>query len=403
MIPIKLNFNYTDIFRAPRLALSGKKVSILIKGNLIGYISYFLFSLISLLSTGMNIKEVISKYGLYPCLFGHSAEWYSWVLYYIGIIIWFLAILLSLTAVSRVVLKQLKGNDFFSGKDAWEYALKHWHAVVFTPMTLLLIIVFFLLLASTFAFIGKVPILGKFTFSVLYIIYFFGSIFTILTAFVLISSLIYTPSIIGIYEEDTMGAVFQTYSITFGQIWRIIVYNLLLFILIVLSLEIFSWFCLHSIGLISYIFGHKFFMGNQFVILNNYSSSLVLPNVILDTVLYYKSIILETLNLNTGLPYFFNNTINYLESANMSSLDIIYSIFLSLSYFIIGLSILSYGLAIFAVGESLMFITFKKLSDDDDLILRNDEDDEDDEDGIIHGDLEPHFQKASKDNLSEEE
>ena len=403
MIPIKLNFNYTDIFRAPRLALSGKKVSILIKGNLIGYISYFLFSLISLLSTGMNIKEVISKYGLYPCLFGHSAEWYSWVLYYIGIIIWFLAILLSLTAVSRVVLKQLKGNDFFSGKDAWGYTFKHWHAVVFTPMTLLLIIVFFLLLASTFAFIGKVPILGKLTFSVLYIIYFFGSIFTILTAFVLISSLIYTPSIIGIYEEDTMGAVFQTYSITFGQIWRIIVYNLLLFILIVLSLEIFSWFCLSSIGLISYIFGHKFFMGNQFVILNNYSSSLVLPNVILDTVLYYKSIILETLNLNTGLPYFFNNTINYLESANMSSLDIIYSIFLSLSYFIIGLSILSYGLAIFAVGESLMFITFKKLSDDDDLILRNDEDDEDDEDSIIHGDLEPHFQKASKDNLSEEE
>ena len=403
MIPIKLNFNYTDIFRAPRLALSGKKVSILIKGNLIGYISYFLFSLISLFSTGMNIKEVIAKYGLYPFLFGHSAEWYSWVMYYIGIIIWFLAILLSLTAVSRVALKQLKGNDFFSEKDAWEYAFKHWHAVVFTPMTLLLIIVFFLLLASTFALIGKIPILGKLTFSVLYIIYFFGSIFTILTAFVLISSLIYTPSIIGIYEEDTMGAVFQTYSITFGQIWRIIVYNLLLFILIIVSLEIFSWFCLNSIGLISYIFGQKFFMGNQFTILNNYSLSLVLPNVILDTVLYYKSIILETLNLDSGLPYFFSNTINYLESTNMSSLDIIYSIFLSLSYFIIGLSILSYGLAIFAVGESLMFITFKKLSDDDDLILRDDEDDEDDEDGIIHGNLEPHFQKASKDNISEEE
>ena len=81
--------------------------------------------------------------------------------------------------------------------------------------------------------------------------------------------------------------------------------------------------------------------------------------------------------------------------------DIIYSIFLSLSYFIIGLSILSYGLAIFAVGESLMFITFKKLSDDDDLILRNDEDDDED-DGIIHGDLQPHFEKASKDTLSEQ-
>ena len=48
-----------------------------------------------------------------------------------------------------------------------------------------------------------------------------------------------------------------------------------------------------------------------------------------------------------------------------------------------------------------MFITFKKLSDDDDLILRNDEDDDED-DGIIHGDLQPHFQKASKDTLSEQ-
>ena len=107
MIAIKLNFNYTDIFRAPRLALSGKKVSILIKGNLIGYISYFLFSLISLLSTGMNIKEVIYKYGLYPCLFGNKAEWYAWVTYFIGLEAWFLAIFMAYTSVSRVTFKQV--------------------------------------------------------------------------------------------------------------------------------------------------------------------------------------------------------------------------------------------------------------------------------------------------------
>ena len=399
MIPLKLNFNYTDIFRAPRLALSGKKIIILIKGNLIGYISYFLFSLISLASTGMNTKEVIAKYGLYPCLFGHSAEWYSWTIYYIGIIIWFLAILFSLTGVSRVLLKQLKGDDYFSGKDAWQYIYKHWHAIVFTPITLFLIIVFFLLIASLFALIGKIPILGKLTFSILYIVYFFGSIFTILTAFVFISSLFYTPSIVGIYEEDTMGSVFQTYSITFSQIWRIITYNFLLFILIIVGLEFFSWFCLNSVGLISYIFSLKFFMGNQFINLNNYSLSLVVPNVIQDTIFYYKAIILETLNLKSGLPYFFNNTINYLNFRDMSLLDTISSIFLSLAYFIIGLSILSYGLAIFAVGESLMFITFKKLSDDDDLILRKDEDDEDNG----YNNLESNFQKLSKDSLYEEE
>ena len=114
MIPLKLNYNYTDIFRTPRLALSGKN-SFLIKGNLIGYIAYFIFSLISLLSTGMSTKEIISKYGLYPCLFGHQAEWFSW--FFISLdIIWFFALMFSLTGVCRIFLKQLKGNDFFSGK-----------------------------------------------------------------------------------------------------------------------------------------------------------------------------------------------------------------------------------------------------------------------------------------------
>tara|TARA_B100000427_G_C15482794_1_gene583880 strand:- start:3 stop:1214 length:1212 start_codon:yes stop_codon:yes gene_type:complete len=403
MVPLKLNFNYTDIFRAPRLALSGKKIIILIKGNLIGYISYFLFSLISLVSTGMGLKEVIAKYGLYPCLFGHSAEWYSWLLYYIGITIWFISVFLSLTAVSRVLLKQLKGNDFFSAKDAWEYVNKHWHAVVFTPITLLLIIIFFLCLASLFALIGKIPILGKLTFSIFYIAYFFGSIFTILTALVLLSTLFYTPSIVGIYEEDTMGSVFQAYSITFSQIWRIITYNLLLSILIIVGLEFFSWLCLNSIGLINYIFGHKLFMGDQFIILNNYSLSLVLPNVIPDTVFYYKDLILDILNLKSGIPYFFGNTINYLNLGDMSLLDTICSIVLSLSYFIIGLSILSYGLVIFAVGESLMFITFKKLSDDDNLILRQDEDDEDNNDLDLTNNIESNSENFSIDKLYEEE
>ena len=50
-------------------------------------------------------------------------------------------------------------------------------------------------------------------------------------------------------------------------------------------------------------------------------------------------------------------------------------IILALSYFLIGLSIISYGLSIFVVGETLMFIIFKKISDDDNVLIRKDEDD----------------------------
>ena len=55
-----------------------------------------------------------------------------------------------------------------------------------------------------------------------------------------------------------------------------------------------------------------------------------------------------------------------------------------------------------AVGQSLMFVTFKKLSDDDDLIFRGDEDDDTDD-----LELQNTFKSVSKtlpqDNLYEEE
>ncbi|MFL3005323.1 MAG: hypothetical protein ACJZ1R_04075 [Candidatus Neomarinimicrobiota bacterium] len=402
MIPLKLNYNYSDIFRAPRLALSGKKILFLIKGNLFGYIAYFIFSLISLLSTGMSTQEIISKYGLYPCLFGHQAEWFSWLVYFFGISIWFFALMLSLTGVCRIFLKQLKGNDFFSGKDASKFVFKHRHALVLTPITIFLIIIFFLLLASIFALIGKIPVIGNLTLSILYILYFLGSVFTILSTFVLFTSLIYTPSIVGLYEEDTMGSVFQIYSITFSQPWRILFYNIILAILIFIGIEIYSWVCLNSIGLISYIFGHNVFMGDQFSVIHNHSLSVVFPNIIVDTFVHYKTLILEKINLNSGIPLLFSPSTNLAGLNDLSVIETISSILLSIAYFTIALSVFSYGLAMLAVGQSLMFVTFKKLSDDDDLIFRADEDDDTD-DLKLQNTFESVPRLLPQDNLYEEE
>ena len=402
MIPLKLNYNYTDIFRAPRLALSGKKILFLIKGNLFGYIAYFIFSLISLLSTGMSTQEIISKYGLYPCLFGHQAEWFSWLVYFFGISIWFFALMLSLTGVCRIFLKQLKGNDFFSGKDASKFVFKHRYAAVLTPITIFLIIIFFFFLAFLFALVGKIPIIGELSLGVLYIFYFLGSIFTILSGFVLLSSFLFTPSIVGLYEEDTMGSVFQTYSITFSQPWRILFYNIILAILIFIGIEIYSWVCLNSIGLISYIFGQNVFMGDQFSVIHNHSLSVVFPNIIVDTFVHYKTLILEKINLNSGIPLLFSPSTKLAGLNDLSLIKIISSILLSIVYFTIALSVFSYGLATLAVGQSLMFVTFKKLSDDDDLIFRADEDDDTD-DLKLQNTFESVPKPLPQDNLYEEE
>ena len=382
MGPMDLYFDVRDIFRAPRLALSGKKIWIFMIGNLAGFTLYWIFSYLSLALAGMSFGDALNQYGLYPCLYGNEAGWVAWVTYFIGLDAWIITIYLASTAVSRVTLKQLKGNDFFSAGDAWAYVQKHWHPIVFAPISIVLIIAFFLVFSGIFALMGKIPYLGEFLFAVPYLFYFFGSVFTIYTLFVLIISLHYTPAIVGAYEEDTMGTVFQSYSITWSQPWRVIGYHLVLIPLIEISVILFSWFWVAGYGLINYVFGCNWFMGAKLSGMVNYATSLVYPDWLCSFIAGCSGCLTACLTACfSGCLSFFNCSIPA-ASGTLSGSETVASVMLAISIFLVGLSVLSYGLSIISVGETLMFIIFKKKSDDDDLLQRKDEDEleEDDDD-----------------------
>ena len=102
------------------------------------------------------------------------------------------------------------------------------------------------------------------------------------------------------------------------QTWRILFYNIILAVLILISIEIYSWICLNSVGLIGYIFGQNVFMGDQFSIIHNHSLSIVFPNVIVDTLVYYKTLILEKINLNSGIPILFSPSTNFTDLKELS-------------------------------------------------------------------------------------
>jgi hypothetical protein len=406
MGPMNLYFDIRDIFRAPRIALSGKKIWIFLVGNLGGFILYWLFSYISLAMAGISFSDAISKYGLYPCLFGNEAEWVAWITYFIGIESWILAIYLACTAVSRVTLKQLKGNDFFSVGDAWKYVCKHWYSVVFTPISIVLIIVFFMVFAGIFAFMGKIPYLGEFIFAFPYIFYFFGSVFTIYTAFVLLVSLFYTPAIVGTYEEDTMGTVFQSYSITWSQPWRVIAYHIVLIPLLVISVYLFSWVFKAGFDLINYVFGCDWFMGAKLSGMVNFATSLVYPGWLCSFFAGSIECLAGSFNICFQGCFFFLSCDLPLSNGHLSSSETAASVLLSISIFLVGLSILSYGLSIISVGETLMFLIFKKKTDDDDLLQRKDEDeleeDLDDEYGFDDDDGNDDSERELKDDNADD-
>jgi len=386
----ELHFNYKDIFLAPRLALSPKKIWVLIIGNLSGFIIYWITSYLSLILSGVEINVAVADYGLYPFLFGSSSPLISWIIYYFGILSWLSFILASCSGVSRITLKELQGDNFYSANDAIDFVIKKWKSVLFAPLSIFLIILLFILMAYIFALFGSIPIIGSMTFPILYLFYFFGSIFTIFSFFALFCSILFSSSIIGAYEEDTIGTVFHSYQITFGQPWRAILYNILLFLLAIIFANVLSWFYTNSFYLINQIFG--FFMGAKLENIVGYASSIVDISWISDNMSEITINIEDNLfalpnaasDLIELILSLFNNLFSQFLIAlpnfsfeiytdSLTALETVAGMLLSLPLILLLLSVLSYSIAILSVGETIIFVIFKKIMDNENILSVNDE------------------------------
>ena len=372
MEPMKLYFDFRDIFRAPRLALSIKKILLFLQANLLGFAIYWIFSYIAFLLNGVNLSEAINQYGLYPCIYAAGeASVLSQIVYIIGVLIWILIIFFACTAVSRITYKQLKGDDFYSGGDAKLFVKKHKFPILMSNISILLIALVFILVAVVFALIGKIPFIGEILTALLYILYFFGAVFTVYTLIVFFTSVIYSPAIIASLEEDTMGTVFQSYSITWSQPWRVIVYHILLLPLTLISISVFKWFWLAGYKLFNMIFGADWLMGTKLHNIVGWSSDLVLPK--LNCCSWFNC------SIEVGETAHHSVLLSLQEGVALSTTEYISGTILAIFLFLLFLSIISYGLSILSVGETIMFTIFRMKSDDENILLRKDEDDDEDD------------------------
>ena len=375
MDPMKLYFDVRDIFRAPRLALSGKKVIIFMQANLVGYAVYWVLNYLGAAVHGMAFSDTWAAYGLYPCLLSlDSLSGIACLLYWMGAAFWFYAISLGATAVSRVTYKQLKGDEFYSGGDAWSYVKKHWHPVIFSSISLALILAFLFFLAAIFALLGKIPYVGEFLFVLPYFLYFFGSVFTIYTGIVFLVALVYTPAIVGTYEEDTMGTVWHNFSITWGQPWRIILYHAALVPVLVLGAYLFSHAWISGYGLINAVYSHEWFMGSKLLNVVGWATQAVHPGALC-------SLLGNICSICSACYAGCASCGSLLTSSGvaLSGTEQVAAFILAVFLFLLIVSAVSYTMAVLSVGETLMFIIFKKRSDDDNLLERKDEEELEDE------------------------
>lgn len=365
-----LYFDVRDIFRTSRIALSGKKIWVHLIGLFTGWIIYLILTYLAFIINGLTIPEIWQTYHLFPslCASAGAFTWYSWLIYGIGIFIWVAVFLYFSVAVARITYKQLKGDEFFSSGDSLKYAKKHGKSAILAPISIILIIAFFIVMAIIAAWISKWPVLDILFFGLPYLLYFVVAVFVIYTALALIVSIILGPAIIGSAEEDTMETVFQSYSTLWSQPWRLICYEGLVGLLSVVATFIYGYFMVAGFKFFNYVFGQSWLMGDKIEKITSAASSYFCgSNSPLAE--YFVSLFGD----NSTMILFIKN-INASAGTGLGLTGTITTILVTIAILFIFTSVIAYALTNITVGQTLIYVVLRNKKDEENLLERKDED-----------------------------
>ncbi len=243
---LEFRFNFIDIFRAPRLALSAKKIWTQLRALALGLILYNVFVYLAFAVSRADVYGIWSSYYLFPPLalalgaFPLNAG--GVVLWAVGALAFFVVAFLGMTAVAKITVEQLRGNDFYSRREAGSYVRRHWRAVVFTPVAVLVSLAALFGGGLLVGLVGKIPWFGDVVASLSLVPLFLGGLLFVFLVVVFFLSFWFTPPIVATTGDDTFETSFELFSTLSGQPWRLVLYEVLLRALILTGAALFAFF-----------------------------------------------------------------------------------------------------------------------------------------------------------------
>lgn len=236
MVP--LHFNFKDVFRAPKLGFSAKKIWIHFTAFFYSLLIYNILVYLGGVLSGNKFLDMWRVMHFFPCPLSSAFKshafswtWYADILFWVGIafiaILWFLAS----AAVAKVTIEQLRGNDFFSRKEAWTFVRKHWRSIIFTPIALVVLMIILFIGGMIVGAWQCIPYVGELTTSLLTIPIFVVAIFFVFLVVVTLSSILLTPAIVSCTKNDTFETSFELFSTMSSQSWRLVTYEIILVVI----------------------------------------------------------------------------------------------------------------------------------------------------------------------------
>jgi hypothetical protein len=236
----KLNYDVKDLFCSLRLGFSIQRIWINGIGLLVSYVIYLLFTYFSLLISGYNFGTVWQKFGLLPCAFAVAVPWFVWFIYGFGLVLSIFCILLTNTAVARTSYMALRREMFYSWTQAFRFAKKKWMSISGALLTFVLMILIFVIASLVMGLIGRIPFIGEIGTAILSLIYLFAALVLLFIFATFFVGILLIPAILAAADEDALGSVFQSFSLTYNHPWRLGLYGVVVGILEIVGMLIFS-------------------------------------------------------------------------------------------------------------------------------------------------------------------
>jgi hypothetical protein len=356
---MELQYRWQDVFRAGRLGFSPRKIGVAVKGLFYGTLVYSVLSYAALMGSGWQITEVWQQYRFIPAPFvqGGLSPW-GLVIYIIACIFALFFYLVTLTAVSKITFEQLKGDEFYEGREAWAFARKNWKGAFGSPIFLAIIIAVLLLVGFVMGLVFKIPhfgpvFIGLFSFPLIA-----GAFFIVYLTIVTGVVLLVAPAVVSTTDSDTFDTVFEAFSLINDQTWRFVLWEVLLLLTTILCVFIFAYLAKTALSLTNLVL-RQWGGENWPVMWKNAKWYLFLPNFFpLVLARWFPSLLfLQSPFLSEGI----------------AKSTLVGSFLMGLSFYLVAFIVLGYGMTIQGSGQTLIYTILVKIKDNKNLLEEKEE------------------------------
>jgi len=258
----KLKFQVRDTLFAARYGFNARNMWLFWKAIVLSWIVWAFFMYAGFLAAGGSMAEKFASARFCPvpdALFMSSVP--AVILLAAGTILALFIYMTSSLKVSKLTFEQLRGDQFYSERDAAVFCRSNWKPVVATPLAVVTGIALGLFALFITGILGKIPVAGPVIAGLLAIPAWILGLFLVLALVVLALSVFLVPVITASTRGDTFECLFELFSIVTSapaRLFRGFAAGILMRLLSLAVLSLFAW---GSVTLVSGVY--SFASGTQ--------------------------------------------------------------------------------------------------------------------------------------------